>query len=325
MKMVKNFSAELTKYSRIGLFSHINPDGDAIGSQLALSFWLEQQGLQTLLFNDDPVPGNMKWLEGSTRVEAPSEALVRTCDAFVLVDGNHPSRFGNMQHFLQETDKPVFLIDHHMDPPESFFHAMLWDPDASSTAFLVWRIFEESGLSLINRSVAEALYSGIMTDTGSFRFPTVTAGTHEAVASLLQYGKIRPDEVYSKIYEGKTLGQYQLLGNALNSIDLHEDGRVATMVVTQRQLEETGSTLEDLEGFVNYPLAIEGVLVSVFLYEKNGRIKVSLRGKSRVDLNKLARSFEGGGHFNAAGAWHPGPVEKATWELVAEISRFLNE
>lgn len=323
--MVKSFANALAKHDKLGLVSHVNPDGDAIGSQLALSQWLEHRGVATLLFNDDPVPSNLTWLEHQEKIQPATRSLLDKCDGFVFVDGNHPSRFGNIEACLRENNKPVYLIDHHLEPPEDFFHAMLWNSGASSTAYLVYKLFELTGLDEITKDVAEALYCGILTDTGSFRFDSVTAETHFAIGEIIMRGGISPSELYNRIYEDKTPELYQLLGMNLNSIRLFCDGRLAISHVTEQMLAETGCSYDDIDGFVNYPLSIGGVVVSVLLYERDGRIKASLRGKSVVDLNRVARKFDGGGHFNAAGAWHEGPLDRAVESMVSEISRHLEK
>lgn len=197
---------------------------------------------------------------------------------------------------------------------------MWWNHSASSTAYLVYELFAETGLEQIDKDVAEALYCGIVTDTGSFRFDSVTAETHFAIGKIIETGGIKPSDIHAQIYDDKNLDQYHLLGMALNNIELYCGDRVATTHVTEDMLTKTGCTAEDIEGFVNYPLSIKGVVVSMIFHEREGRVKVSLRGKSVMDLNQIARKFNGGGHFNAAGAWHSGPISKAKEDLVSALA-----
>lgn len=321
--MYKKFAKTLISHKKPGLITHISPDGDAIGSQIALYLWFRQQGIDVCLFNDDPVPQNLAWLANQEKIEAPSEKKLDECDAYIFIDGNHPSRFGKMSGYFEHTDKPVYLIDHHLDPPEKLFAGLCWDPEASSTAYLVFKLFETVDPDLITTEVAEALYTGIVTDTGSFRFNSVTAETHFAIGEIISRGRIKPSDVYEQIYDSKTLSQYHLLGHTLNNITLHCDERLAITCVTEAMLQDTGCDQDDIEGFVNYALSISGVWVSLLLYERGGRLKISFRGKSKIDLNKVARNFEGGGHFNAAGGWHDGPVEKAIDDLVGHFSPLI--
>ncbi|MFO8029886.1 MAG: bifunctional oligoribonuclease/PAP phosphatase NrnA [Cyclonatronaceae bacterium] len=323
--MIKKFGEGLAKLEKPGLISHIGPDGDAIGSQLALFGWFKSRGVEPLLFNDDPVPANLNWLPNQEKIRRPASDVLDQCDGFLFIDGNEPGRFGSMSGYFNATGKPVYLIDHHLDPPKDFYREMLWDSGASSTAYLVYRLFEETDPEAITGDVAEALYAGILTDTGSFRFDTVTAETHFAIARIIRQGGIRPSEIYSRIYDDKSLAEYYLLGTALKGIRLFCGGRVAVMQVSESMMDDSGCSQDDLEGFVNYPLSIRGVVVSVLMYERDGRIKMSLRGKSLVDLNEVARNFDGGGHFNAAGAWHDGPMEKAVDEVVREMEMRIRE
>jgi bifunctional oligoribonuclease and PAP phosphatase NrnA len=321
--MVEKFAEAIAKLEKPGLISHIGPDGDAIGSQLALHSWFRSRGVEPLLFNDDPVPANLQWLKGQELIREPSEELMEQCDGFLLIDGNEPERFGAMSGYLRKTEKPLCLVDHHLDPPGGLYRAMLWDGKASSTAWLVWLLFEATAPESLNREAAEALYTGILTDTGSFRFDSVTAGTHRAVAEIIRLGGIEPSEIYSRIYDDKSLEEYHLLGSVLEGIRLYCGGAVAVMKVTEKMLADNGCSQDDLEGFVNYPLSIRGVAVSLMFYEREGRVKVSLRGKSMADLNQVARKFDGGGHFNAAGAWHDGPIDKAVRDVVDAVTARL--
>ncbi len=322
--MVEKFAEAIARLEKPGLISHIGPDGDAIGSQLALYSWFRNLGREPLLFNDDPVPGNLRWLDGQDVIRKPTEALLDQCDGIIFIDGNEPERFGDMAGYFRKTSKPLFLIDHHLDPPKELFRGMLWDSGASSTAYLVYLLYEATSLESLTREAAEALYAGILTDTGSFRFDSVTAGTHFAVGKIIRQGGIAPSEIYSRIYEDRSLAEYQLLGSALEGIRLFCDGAVAVIQVTEKMLSENNCTQDDLEGFVNYPLSISGVVVSLLFYERDGRVKVSLRGKAQVDLNQVARKFDGGGHFNAAGAWHNGPIEIAVKDVAGEVTAHMD-
>lgn len=323
--MIKKFGEGLAKLEKPGLISHIGPDGDAIGSQLALFGWFKSRGVEPLLFNDDPVPSNLTWLPNQEKIRRPDSDVLDRCDGFLFIDGNEPGRFGRMSDYFTATDRPVFLIDHHLEPSKDYYRQMLWDSRASSTAYLVYRLFEETNPEAITSEVAEALYTGILTDTGSFRFDTVTAETHFAIARIIRYGGIRPSEIFSRIYDDKSLAEYHLLGTALKGIRLFCKERVAVMQISESMMDNNGCSQDDLEGFVNYPLSIRGVVVSVLMYERDGRIKMSLRGKSQVDLNQVARKFDGGGHLNAAGAWHDGPMKKAVDEVVREMEARIRE
>ena len=164
------------------------------------------------------------------------------------------------------------------------------------------------------------MYVGIVTDTGSFQFSSVTPETMKAGASLLEYGNFTPDEVVQKVYSSKPMRQMKLLGLALETISLHENQQIATMFVTKAMFQETGTSNEDTEGLVAYPLSIEGVKACVFFREDEDGIKLSLRSQSDIDVNQWARELNGGGHKKASGAWYKGSMKDAIKDVI-EVGR----
>ena len=210
----------------------------------------------------------------------------------------------------------MWMIDHHPNPADEFDIAISVD-DVSSTCELIYGLYEEHNPDQIDSVVAKALYTGIITDTGSLQFESVSPRTVAIVADLLERGNFRPNEVVEVIYSNKTLPQMRLLSMSLETIQLFEDNQIAVMSVTQEMLEETGTTNADCEGFVSYPLSIANIKAAVLVkdfYDEG--IRISLRSRSAVDVNVWARQLGGGGHRKAAGAWHEGPREKAIEEIV---------
>lgn len=314
--MFKEFIKKITRFDSVGVYSHIRPDGDCIGAQVAISLWLEKNGIRALAFNDHPVPHNLEWLANYFPIEVPDAELTAQCDAFVLLDGNAPARFGSYEVFQEEYRRPSFMIDHHPDPVDAFTESICV-VEASSTCELVYRLFTEHDPDQIDSKVAKALYTGIVTDTGSMQFDSVTPGTMETAADLLRRGDFKPNEVTEKVFSNKTPQQLRLLSLALDTIQLYESNQIAIMYVTRDMLEKTSTTPDDCEGFVNYPLSISGVKAAILLKDTDGKgIKMSLRSRSNIDVNKWAKVLDGGGHKKAAGAWHPGPLELAVNDVV---------
>lgn len=314
--MIQTLIKKLKTHRKIAVISHVRPDCDAIGSQVALCLWLKKNGIDAMAFNEDEMHPSVAWIQKAFAVERPDAAILATADAFVYLDGNSHERFGRAGEFARDSGRPVYLVDHHPDPA-GYFDAAVSVVSASSTAELIFRVFEESDPGLIDRDVAEALYAGMMTDTGSFRYDSVSAYTHRAVAELIDRGGIVPETLHARIFDGKKPGQLILLGKCLDRIQLHARNMIATISVTDSMLKSTDSTYDDLEGVVNYPLTIAGVRASVLMCEVDGRVKLSFRSKSVFNVNHWARNFDGGGHEKAAGAWHDGPLEK-TLEKVLE-------
>lgn len=314
---------QLLKGKTIGVISHVRPDADCIGSQVALCRWLIKAGIKTVALNDDDLNPNLKWITDYHPVKKPTVKAMRSCDAFIFVDGNQPSRFGRSGEMAASSGKDLYLIDHHPQPAD-IYKISVSDVKASSTAELVYRLFAIHQEYLDVES-AEAMYAGIMTDTGSFRFDSVTAETHAAVADLIKATGLETEPIHRRIYDGKKLNQIQLLASVLGTIELHENNRIASMTVTKKMLAHHKSSYHDLEGLVNYGLGIEGVLASVLFCEMSDKVKLSLRSASDIDVNVWARMFNGGGHVKAAGAWYDGTIENAVKDVIAEGAKQLIE
>lgn len=309
--MIESLSKELLAYKgkSIGVISHVRPDADCIGSQVALCVWLQKIGVKPQAFNDDAPGQNISWMNEIFPVQRTNYQSMKSLDAFIFVDGNHPSRFGRAGEISTKLNTPIYLIDHHPQPAD-IYKISVSDVETSSTAELVYCLFKTTP-GLMDIHVAKALYAGIMTDTGSFRFDSVSWRTHAAVAEMMQETGLQTEPIHRMIYDGRELKHMLLLARVLSSIRLHNNGKFASMVVTRKLLEETGTSYHDLEGMVNYGLSIKGVLASVLFCELDNRIKLSLRSASDVDVNLWARNFNGGGHVKAAGGWFDGTMEDA--------------
>lgn len=314
--MFKEFIKKIKKYRRIGVISHIRPDGDCIGSQIALSLWLKRNGYEVKAFNDDDVPVNLEWLTEYFPVEPLEKEELAKCELVILVDGNALHRFGHEDNWFEHLDVPLFMIDHHPDPTDEF-DLQVSVPGSSSTCELVYNLYKEHDINQLDSKSAKALYTGIITDTGSLQFDSVTPETLEAVADLLRRGEFTPNLVAEQVFSTKTEAQYKLLSMALDSIKLYENNQIAVMYVTQEMLDKTDTTNSDTEGFVSYPLSIAGVKAAILLKDlAEDGVKMSLRSRSDIDVNLWARELNGGGHKKAAGAWHPGPLEKSIADVI---------
>ena len=318
-KSLKSF-----KNKKVAVVSHVRPDADCIGSQVALCRWLTKHKVNAFAYNDDILAGNINWLCGHFPVKTTSLNKLAECDAIVFVDGNHPSRFGLAGEFAERSRKPLFMIDHHPGPADIFTHTVS-DSTASSTCELIYGFFELDDLSHLDLPSAEALYAGIVTDTGSFRFDSVSASTHEAVAKMIHKVGLKTEPIHRRIYDGKTINQLQLMAKVLNSVELHQNGRIASLRAHASVFRETMTNYYDLEGIVSYGLAIRDVKAAVIFTEMDNKVKLSLRSNSDdVDVNVWAREFNGGGHAKAAGGWHEGPLEKAVQDVISVGSRQLH-
>ncbi|RNC83910.1 MAG: bifunctional oligoribonuclease/PAP phosphatase NrnA [Balneola sp.] len=314
--MYSEFISNILSHKRVAVFSHIRPDGDCLGSQIGLCLWLQKNGVETVAFNEDSPGDNLAWLFEFFPVVKPSSEDLSGFDAFVVVDGNALHRFGSVAEQIADLGKPIYMIDHHPQP-DDIYKVGISRTDYSSTCELVYQLFAEHNPDQIDEAVAKALYTGIVTDTGSFQFDSVSPNTLKAAADLLERGKFSPNKVVENIYSARTLGQQHLLSKALETITLFADQQIAIICVTQEMFEETGTTKEDTEGFVAYPLSISGVKACALFREDGDRIKLSLRSRSEIDVNIWARQFQGGGHKKAAAGWHKGPLEQAIKDVIS--------
>jgi phosphoesterase RecJ-like protein len=319
--------ALIRKHQRFFITTHIRPDGDALGSQLALAQFLRKLGKDVSMVNSDPPPMNMDWLPSLREVELFDGSLelrtkIDAADVLFILDTNAMDRLGKLVGPVRNARGLKVLVDHHTHP-ESWFDVTFARDTASSTGELVYEIIAAYDIELLDADMATALYAAIMTDTGSFRYSSVTPAVHRVVADILERGSIVPAPIHTAVFDTRSLESLRLMARVLDTITLQYDGQVAYVVITPRMLEETGAASEDADGFVNYALSIEGVVAAVQFLETESGTKMSFRSKSDVHVNDWARSFGGGGHRNAAGAYLAIPLDDAIEQVMAAAPRYL--
>ncbi len=293
--------------SKAVIVMHRGPDGDAVGSALGWSRLLKTENVETVVVAPDAFPGFLAWLPGAAEVliyENKADEVKRALgasDAVFCLDFNAPDRMGKASEAVTEAGKPIVVIDHHRFPKD--FAAYYYvDDTACATAEMIFRLAGELGFEdRIDRETALCLYTGLVTDTGSFRFSSVNADVLRIAASLLDTGMHHTD-IYDHVYDNNRLDQLKLKGYALSEKTVVTGhGKAAYISLTARELERFNFRPGDTEGLVNYALGISGVEVAAFFAEKDDLIKISLRSKG-VDVNALAgEHFDGGGHIFAAG------------------------
>lgn len=296
---------------------HRRPDGDALGSGLALKLWLEARGRRVEVVNSDGVPNPFGFLPSADRVllETPSDLI--GCTAFVL-DTPLASRVAIAEGVLTRAAL-VVNIDHHPDNAH-YGDVNLVDSSASSVALIIYELL--AGTDRLSAAISSLLYVGAMTDTGGFRFGNTDARTLRAAAELVALGA-SPSGLANAVYGEQPLGSLRLLGMVLSTTVTELDGKVAVSVMTERMKRDAGSTGEDIEGIASVGRLVAGVEVALLLREEGGRVRASLRSKGAIDVNDIARRLGGGGHKAAAGVLLDGPIESArerVLEAVAETT-----
>lgn len=293
---------------KIVITTHRNPDGDAIGSSLGLYHFLHSMGHDVQVVVPNPYPRFLQWMPGNETVIAyevkEEEATKVTNDAQIIfsLDYNALHRMESYGDVVAEATAIKILIDHHQEPQDFPDHS-LSDTSASSTAQLVYEFIEGLGeTKRVNKDIAICLYTGIMTDTGSFRFSSTTARTHRIVADLMETG-MEPVYIHQNISDTNTLDRLRLKGYALTEkLVFRPKYHTAYISLTLGELNQFNFRKGDTEGLVNYALSIEGVSFAILFTEDEQKVKISFRSKGTFNVNKFARAhFEGGGHNNAAG------------------------
>jgi bifunctional oligoribonuclease and PAP phosphatase NrnA len=287
------------------LTTHVNPDGDGIGSEIALAEFLALRKKEVRIINVSPTPLVYRFLDPHGRIEHFDEAthrpVIATAQVIAVLDTNHPDRLRAMAPAVEDSTATKICIDHHLDPSPFAGHYLI-DNDATSTGEIVFHLLTGETREALPPLIAQALYAAIMTDTGSFRYPRTDPAIHEVVARLIAWGA-DPVQIYREIYERWSPGRIRLLGKVLASLMLAHNGKLAAVTVTREALQSTGTTGEDTDNFTVYPMSVDGVLIGILFLEQSDGLKISFRSRGNIPVSSLAREFGGNGHLNAAGAY----------------------
>lgn len=319
---------------RAAIVSHTNPDGDAVGSSLAWAGALRALGYEATCIVPNKYPYFLDWMPGIEEVvvfrsdtEGRAARALAEADLIFCLDFNAVSRLEILSDTLSaNTSARRILIDHHLSPDEGF-DLMFSYPGASSTCYIMYRLIEALfGTEAITQQMAEALYVGMMTDTGNFAFSSLTPGLFRAVATLVERG-VHVPTVYNNVYNAYTEGRARLFGYAINrKMQLIEDGTVAYMSLMEHEMRRFGFQQGDSEGFVNYALTIKKMKMSAMFLAHRKFIRVSLRSRGDVDVNLFARKyFNGGGHKNAAGGKSYDTMEETIARYVRSVREFAED
>jgi len=294
--------------------SHINPDGDAIGSEMGLALFLRELGKKAVLMNSSETPEVLRFLDPGDEIKVYGEPGTREVldgiDAAIIVDVNNWEHLGNIGRALQARSLPRACIDHHQDSTPGFADPTVSDTGAAATGLLILELIHAMHGG-VTPPIAEQLYAAIITDTGTFRFSNTDARVLRAAADLCEAGA-NPFEMHRKVFGSKSWGAGRMLGPVLSTLESAAGGRLAWVSATLEMVNNAGATYDDMDGFVDLVRAIKGVELVIFFKETTeGDIKVSLRSNGNVDAHAIAKHFGGGGHTMASGMRLPGPMQHA--------------
>lgn len=328
MKPILEAKSLLASPKKIFITTHHKPDGDAIGSMLALYHYLIQKGHKVTAVAPSEVPEFLEWLPEVQQVinyEAqPNEAQValNEADLIYCLDFNDFSRTKLLEPFLAAASAPKLLIDHHLFPK------LVWDygtslPEKSSTCEMVYDYINEMGdNALINLDIAKCLYTGAMTDTGSFRFPCTTGAVHRMIADLLDKGLVQ-GPIHEAVYDSWSADRMRFVGYSLiEKMELFPKWNAGIIAISRKDLKLFGLNTGDTEGLVQYPLSVRGIRFSTLITERADEVKLSFRSKGDFNVNEFARThFQGGGHFNASG----GKSSESLNDTIFRFKQILSE
>ncbi len=299
----------LSQPQKIVVIPHKNPDGDAMGSCLGLAHFLHQLGQKVSIIAPNDYPKFLKWLPGDDKVinfereNGQAKRALEEATVIFTLDFNHFSRTGQLEPFLAKSGATFIMIDHHQQP-DTYAQVTYSDTSMSSTCEMIYHFMDAlESTDKINKDIATCLYTGIMTDTGSFKYPSTTSKTHQIVAHLIDKGA-QHTEIHQAVFDNNSPGRLHLLGVALRNLTIIEEYGTAYTTLSQEELDRYKYSKGDTEGFVNYGLTLEGIHFAVIFIEnkEEGIIKISFRSVGDFSVNEFARNhFNGGGHTNAAG------------------------
>ena len=333
LKGFKELNSFLETSKNIVIIGHRNPDGDAMGSTLGLKHYLDKKGHRTTVVIPNGYPDFLQWLPGSEntyrfdRQNSQSQKAINTSEIIFLLDFNALHRVGHdMQGTLEKYPNDFAMIDHHQQPDEVKY--MYSDVEICATCQMVYQFIEmNNDLDLIDEEIATCLYTGIMTDTGSFRFRSTTSSTHRIIADLIDKGA-QNNKIHNNVYDSNSYGRLLLLGQALSNLQIFPEYKTAFIILTEAEKKKFDFQKGDSEGVVNYALSLKKIIFAAIFIEDTEQktIKISFRSKGCFSVNKFSRNhFNGGGHDNAAGGKFDGSMEEAIQSFKKLLPTYENE
>ena len=320
------FHEFVARHQRFLLTTHINPDGDGLGSEVALALWLRSQGKSVHVLNDSVVPAAFVFLTHDQPMEVYEPELAEErftgADALIVLDTSNRQRIGRLGPLLDRHAIPVAVVDHHVSHANGFGHVNIIEPEASATGEILFDLIREAGGTL-TPAIGEALYVALMTDTGSFRFSNTDSHAHRMAAELLVLG-LDPQRLHAQVHSHASAARLRFFGEVLAKLEMVDEGRVVVLEASPEQFQRHGLQGSDTDGLVDMPRNIAGVdAVALFSEVEPGKVKVSLRSTGRVSIDQICTRYGGGGHPHAAGVLLRGSRAEARARILPELSRVI--
>ena len=303
--MVKEILAAISQGKKFLITAHVRLDGDALGSELALYLMLKDLGKEAVIYNQDPTPEHYRFLPAADYIVHDLEHIEKYDVGFIL-DCSELERVGKISADVFKI-KTLINVDHHVSNG-GFCKLRLLDPKASSTGELLYRLMRKMHVKM-TKDICTNLYAAVLTDTGGFRYSSTGQETLRAAGDLVE-GGAEPQWISENIYESDPPAKLQLLSKVLETLTLDMENKTASLVVTRKHLQDTGATMEHTDGFIDIPRTVKGIDIAMLYTQMDDKqFKLSLRSKGKVNVEKIARKFGGGGHINAAACRIDGDIE----------------
>ncbi|WMM26578.1 bifunctional oligoribonuclease/PAP phosphatase NrnA [Tissierella sp. MB52-C2] len=321
--MINNIESEfdlgidlIKNNKNIGIASHVNPDGDNLGSILALGNALEKINKKVFMFKSDDIPTNFSFLPNIDKIMDYDDTI--ELDLFIALDVSDENRLGKNKVFLEKIEN-IINIDHHISNT-NFGSINIVDSNAAATGELVYKLISKMGI-IIDKDIASCIYTSISSDTGSFMYDNTTSETHEIAAELIKLG-IDKSNININLYQNRSIQKTKLFIKVLETLKFYHDNKVGIIQVTQDMLNNSNAKMEDTEGIISFIREIDSVEIAVLLKEiKEEDIKVSMRSKKYVDVAEICANFDGGGHIRAAGCTINQPINMAEKLILEQIKK----
>jgi phosphoesterase RecJ-like protein len=321
------FHEFVARHRRFLLTTHINPDGDGLGSEAALALWLAGRGKSVVVVNDSVLPPAFTFLARHLAFEVfepeAAERRFTESDAVIVLDTSNRQRIGRLAPLLDRHPIPLAVVDHHVSHARGFGQVNVIEPEAAATGEILYDLMREAGGD-ITPGIAEALYVAVMTDTGSFRYSNTDSPVHRMAADLLAHG-LDPQRLHSLVHSHASAGRLRFFGEVLSALELVADGRLVVLEAAPEHFQRHGLAGADTDGLVDLPRTIAGVeAVALFSEVEPGKVKVSLRSTGRVAIDQVCTRLGGGGHVHAAGVLLRGTRAEARARIVPELERLID-
>lgn len=333
MQNIQPFKGFMSQSRKVVIVTHHKPDADALGSSLGLAGYLKKKGHSVTVITPSDYPEFLHWMHGHKEVlaldksnESVIHKKINEAEIIFCLDFSALNRIQDLSEVVRNAPGKKVMIDHHLEP-EDFAEFVKWDIQSASTAELIFKLINELGdKDLIDSDMADCLYAGLMTDTGSFRHSNTRHEEFLIASELVRLGA-NPTKVSKLVYDTNTLERFRLMGFVLSEkLKVLPEYKTAYMTLSAEELKRFGSQTGDTEGFVNYGLSIKGIKLSVMIHERKDSVKLSLRSLGDFSANEIARKyFNGGGHKNASGGSSSLSLEQTLQKFLSILPEYKNQ